>query len=79
MEVKVKLFASLGKYAPDKEPAKAFIYEIQEDDTLRSLAKKIGIPEEEIKICFVNAHSRKMDHELAHNDEVGFFPPIGGG
>lgn len=79
MEVKVKLFASLGKYAPEEETAKPFLHKIQDRATLRSLAEKLGIPEEEIKISFVNGRSRKMDHELAQNDEVGFFPPIGGG
>lgn len=79
MEVKVKLFASLDKYVSEEETAKPFSVEIQKGATLRNLAENIGIPEEEIKISFVNGRSRKMDYELEQNDEVGFFPPIGGG
>lgn len=79
MEITVKLFASLGAYAPKEESAKPFQCEIEEGATLKRLIEKLDIPEENVKLNFVNGRTRKIDYELQPGDEVGFFPPIGGG
>lgn len=79
MEIKVKLFASLGAYAPDEQSAKPFSCEVEEGATLKRLIEKLGIPNDHVKLKFVNGRTRKMDYELRTGDEVGFFPPIGGG
>ena len=79
MEVKVKLFATLGQYAPDGESAKPFVVEVEQGATLNTLFDKLDIPEESVRVKFVNGRARKEDYILQPDDEVGFFPPIGGG
>lgn len=79
MEVKVKLFATLGQYAPDGESAKPFVVEVDEGATLSTLFDILEIPEDSVRVKFVNGRARKVDYELQPDDEVGFFPPIGGG
>ena len=79
MEVKVKLFATLGEYAPDGESAKPFEVEVDQGATLSALLDKLGIPQDIVRVKFVNGRARKEDYELEPGDEVGFFPPIGGG
>lgn len=79
MEVTVKLFASLGRYAPGEESAKPFFCKIEDGATLKKLIENLGIPEEDVKLKFVNGRTQKLNYELQPGDEVGFFPPIGGG
>lgn len=79
MKITVKLFASLGEYAPGGESAKPFCCEIRPDTTLMELLEALGIPLEEARLLFVNARTRKKDFVLQSGDEVGIFPPIGGG
>lgn len=79
MEVKVKLFATLGQYAPDGQSAKPFVVEVEQGATLNTLFDKLDIPEESVRVKFVNGRARKEDYILQPDDEVGFFPPIGGG
>ncbi len=43
------------------------------------LVNQLNIPDEQVKICFINGLIREMDYVLQEADEVGIFPPIGGG
>ena len=79
MEVKVKLFATLGEYAPDGESAKPFKVEVDQGATLRALLDRLNIPQDSVRVKFVNGRARQVDYVLQPGDEVGFFPPIGGG
>ncbi len=79
MIIHVKLFATLKKYAPDGESAKSFPLEVTENSSLGDLIHLLNIPNEEAKICFVNGHAEEPDYVLKENDEIGIFPPVGGG
>jgi len=39
----------------------------------------LQIPTEETRIMFVNGIIQESDYRLKDGDEVGLFPPIGGG
>jgi len=39
----------------------------------------LNLPREEVKVAFVNGRTRPLDWPLQPEDEVGIFPPIGGG
>jgi molybdopterin synthase sulfur carrier subunit len=79
MHVSVKLFATLVEYVPGTEPGASFKVEIPDGISLSGLMKKLDLPEREAKIIFVNGHIQSPDYQLQDNDEVGVFPPIGGG
>lgn len=79
MQVKVKLFATLGQYAPNGESAKPFLMEVKEGTRLKALFEKLDMPEDSVHLKFVNGRARAGDYVLQPDDEVGFFPPIGGG
>jgi sulfur-carrier protein len=79
MKISVKLFASLGDFAPKGESAKPFTCEIKAGATLIELIHQLGIPPNEAKLLFVNGRTRQRDYLLQPGDEVGIFPPIGGG
>lgn len=53
--------------------------DIPEGTSLGALAESLKLPPDEVKICFVNGRICEPDTILKDGDEVGIFPPIGGG
>lgn len=80
MQVKVKLFASLREYAPASQPAGIpFEMEIPAGSSLEDLVTCLKIPPGSTRVLFVNGIIQSSDLTLKAGDEVGIFPPIGGG
>jgi molybdopterin converting factor small subunit len=87
MKVRVKLFATLAGRAPesvrratpDWRAGRAFDWELPAGSTLHDLVDALALPHAEVKQVFVNGRARPLDHSLAEGDEIGIFPPIGGG
>jgi len=87
MNVRVKLFATLANHAPeavrrrvaDWRAGRAFEWELPPGSTLDDLIVALQLPRDEVKQVFVNGRARPLDHILAEGDEIGIFPPIGGG
>jgi molybdopterin synthase sulfur carrier subunit len=79
MFVKVKLFASLARFSPGGLPGTPFEVNISPSTTLQQLVEQLGIPTEETKVVFVNGRICDLDWVLQPADQVGIFPPIGGG
>jgi len=77
--VQVKLFATLRQYRPGLGIGEAFPVELPERATLADLIQALGLPQGEVKVVFVNALFREPEHVLGDGDEVGIFPPVGGG
>jgi sulfur-carrier protein len=79
MQVRVKLFATLAQFSPGGLAGTPFTVELPEGATLDDLAKLLNLPPGDVKISFVNAVIQELEYPLKDGDEVGFFPPIGGG
>lgn len=79
MRVRAKLFATLGRHLPGVMPGMPLEIEISDGATLADLARQLKVPQEEVKMVFVNGRVRPLDYELQPGDEVGIFPPVGGG
>ena len=79
MVVIVKLFASLRKYFPEVPLGAGRDVNLESGSTVAQLYEHLGLPEEQIKIALVNGLYRERDHVLSDKDEVGIFPPVGGG
>lgn len=79
MIINVKLFATLRKYLPDVELGKSKEFQVEEGITIAQLYELLGIPAEEVKLAYVNGIYCESDDYLKDGDEVGIFPPIGGG
>ncbi len=60
-------------------PGTPFEIELPEGSTLQDVVAHLNLPEEEVKITFVNGIIQEMDCELKSGDEIGIFPPVGGG
>ena len=79
MKITVKLFATLSKYSKGGIAGIPFSIELEDGKTLRDLVECLEIPEEETKVVFVDGIAQPLSYELLDGDDVGIFPPIGGG
>jgi sulfur carrier protein ThiS len=88
MKVHAKLFATLTRIVPDKtrerypqsvRAGSLMDIELPERSTLADLVDHLGLPPEKVRVIFVNGRAQQRDHILVSGDEVGIFPPIGGG
>ena len=59
MEVTVKLFAMLNRYAPDQQRAgEPFQVTLPAGSTIDDLVAHLGIPNHEVKVAFVDGRAR---------------------
>jgi molybdopterin synthase sulfur carrier subunit len=79
MRVRVKLFATLGRYFGNTAPGVPFEIDIPDGATVDDLVDRLKLPREEVKLFFVKGRARSIDWPLEPGDEVGIFPLVGGG
>ena len=79
MRVCVKLFATLSRYFAGVMPGTPVEVEVADGATLADLADQLKVPQDEVRMVFVNGRIQPLDYELRPGDEVGIFPPVGGG
>jgi molybdopterin converting factor small subunit len=88
MKIHVKLYATLtqslseailAKYNHGVSAGSRLEVDLPEGSTLADLVAYLDLPREQVKVIFVNAKARDLEYHLQPADEVGIFPPIGGG
>jgi len=52
---------------------------VSQGTCVMDLVTKFGIPEEDVKLIFINGKRELLSYVLKDNDRVGIFPPVGGG
>ncbi|MBF0481000.1 MAG: MoaD/ThiS family protein [Desulfovibrionaceae bacterium] len=75
MRVTLKCFATLGRFQPEN----AADFPLKPPETVERLIARLGIPEEEVAVVFVNGVHAPRETLLADGDRVGLFPAVGGG
>ena len=79
MFIRVKLFATLSRYALNGASGVPFEVELSEGATVADVVNQLKLPREEVKVFFVNGRARPKDWILKPGDEVGIFPLVAGG
>lgn len=80
MKVLVRFFADLREFAPaGKTDGGGYRLELAPQSRIADLLAQLKIPPSRIKVIFVNGRARDLDYHLHDEDEVGLFPPVGGG
>ena len=77
MEVRVKLYAGLTRSAGVSGQVVAI--DLPEGSTVADLVAALDLAPGQARLTFVNGRARRPHHRLAPGDQVGVFPPIGGG
>ncbi len=73
--ITVKLFASLKVFLPDS----ANRYPVRPGITVRKLLEQLCVPEDEVKLVFIDGVKRDLSTTLKGGERVGIFPAVGGG
>ena len=79
MAIQVVLAASPRKYVPGYNSETGYAMTVEAGSTVRDLAGRLGIPEEEVKLMMVDGLGAKWEKPLNGNERVALFPPVGGG
>jgi molybdopterin synthase sulfur carrier subunit len=79
MLVHVKLFATLRRFAGDVPLGTPLEVDLPEGATLADLYQTLQLPADEIKLAYVNGRVQPNNWQLQPDDEIGIFPPVGGG
>ena len=79
MKIEVRLYATLARFSPSGSSGRTFTMELPEGAALYDLIEMLKLPREEVKLPFVNAVYQELSFVLQDGDEVGIFPPVGGG
>lgn len=74
-KIQLKLFANLQAFTPPN----ADRYPIEAGITVGDLLAQLDIPENKIKIIYIDGVSAELTTILRGGERVGIFPPVGGG
>jgi molybdopterin synthase sulfur carrier subunit len=78
--VHVKLFATLRRQYPDVGIGEPMPVELSDGATIEQLIEHLHLPVDQVKIVFVNSIVQREPYtKLRDGDQVGIFPPVGGG
>ncbi|MEJ2655931.1 MAG: MoaD/ThiS family protein [Desulfobacterales bacterium] len=75
VHITIKLFASLKKFMP----ASSENYPIASGTTIKKLLETLGVPEDEVKLVFIDGVKHDLTFPLNGGERVGIFPGVGGG
>ncbi len=75
VQVNLKLFATLRRLVQ----AQAENYSIQPGTTVGELIAKLGLPEKQVKLIFIDGVRGGLHTVLHGGERIGIFPPVGGG
>jgi len=73
--IQIKLFANLQKFMP----ASAENYAIEAGITVGTLLQQLDIPQDMIKLVFIDNVRAGLTSILKGGERIGIFPPVGGG
>jgi len=79
LNIDVFLYATLSKYLPEGSTNRSTVLNPPEGACVRDVIEELGIPENSVKLIFINGSHARMDTPLSDNDRIGLFPPVGGG
>ena len=74
-QIEIRLFATLQKFMPDS----AENFAIEPGTTVGRLIQQLDLPEDKVKLIFINGVKAELTSVLKGGERVGIFPPVGGG
>jgi hypothetical protein len=75
--IEVHLYGTLRRFADDQDPRRESILRIpaSETDTIASVVRRIGIPDEELSAnVFLNGEYSSLSREVGGADRLALFP-----
>lgn len=78
MEITVRLFDTLRKFAPIWHKNGEFRLSLTRGATLRDVLQACGLSEDKVTVAMVNGMISHLNFTLEEQDEVSLFPSVGG-
>ena len=75
VHIKINLFASLKKFTPVSSDS----YPVKPGITVKTLLEELCVPEDEVKLVFIDGVKHDLASILKGGERVGIFPAVGGG
>jgi len=79
VQIFVRLFATLRRFVPEAKIGVTLSLELPDGARVRDVIAHYRLPEDEVKLAYVNGIYQEPDFVLHDQDEIGLFPPVGGG
>lgn len=79
MKVEINLYATLAGYLPDEVKQAGGIMDVEEGLTVHQLMRKLKVPDDYVKLVFIDGLHAGKDSVLRDGSRLGVFPPVGGG
>ncbi len=79
MNIEINLFASLSRYKPENTGGHSWVEVCRDGTTILDFLHQLNVPEEKVKLIFLNGKHAKRQSVLHDGDRLGVFPPVGGG
>ena len=73
--IRLELLATLKRY----QPVSSDRYPVEPGITVRELIEKLGIPEYEVNLVFIDGIKGNLDSTIEGGERIALFPPLGGG
>ncbi|MCM0756770.1 MoaD/ThiS family protein [Desulfovibrio aminophilus] len=75
MHISVRCFAQLVTHQPENPER----FPLADGETVGQVMERLGLPEAEVKLIFVNGVKGETGTVLRDGDRLGLFPAVGGG
>ena len=88
MKIYLKVFAALaqllteslkGQYADGLKPGSAIELDMPAESSIGNLLDRLELRGQGGLLVFVNGRARQHEYKVCEGDQIGIFPPIGGG
>jgi molybdopterin synthase sulfur carrier subunit len=75
VHITINLFATLKKFTP----VSSHSYPVKPGITVKKLLEELCVPEDEVRLVFIDGVKRDLASILKGGERVGIFPAVGGG
>ena len=75
VHITINLFATLKKFTPESSDS----YPVKPGITVKKLLEELFVPEDEVKLIFIDGVKQGFAAILNGGERVGIFPAVGGG
>jgi molybdopterin converting factor small subunit len=79
MKVELNLYATLAKFLPEKVKQAGGVIEVEDGLTVDQLMRYLNVPDDYVKLVFIDGVHAGKDSVLQDGNRLGVFPPVGGG
>ena len=79
MSIHIKLSTTLRQSVPGYDPVAGITLPLDAPAPAAEVAQRLGLPLQDIKLVMINGRQATLEATISPNDQIAFFPPVGGG